>query len=239
MNEFEIMSRLKTKRQKKRSIKDDKDKKLIQLDKLRDKLWDAKYSIPWVELEQPYQKGYERFFILREDVAISSRALFYENLLMKINTVSYSDNKKFLKRRRKNRRKVWTVRPQSLRKITESEWRCNRLKLTDDEKFYFNRVEKYSEKTKTKQVYYEFRETWRYVLKIIPHMITHYKPIDIEIEGKLKLLNNFFDRRHLHNRLCKIKSGKVNYRYWDNWDPFKEIKKEFLKIKKEKQWEVL
>lgn len=105
MNEFEPMSRLKTTRQKKRLVKKDFKKRLLKLDKERDKLWDQKDQIQWLELEEPYQKGYERFFILRDDIARSSRADFFESLLRKINTIQYSDNRKFLKRKEKIEKK--------------------------------------------------------------------------------------------------------------------------------------
>lgn len=236
MNEFEPMSRLKTTRQKKRLVKEDFKKKLFKLDKERDKHWDQKIHIPWIDLDEPYQKGYERFFILREDVDRSNLADFFEGLLKKINTTQYSDNRKFLKRKRKDRKKIWVEEKQSLKEICMCDWVSNKLKLTEQEKRYFIRVEKYSAAYKCKVVRYIFIEPWRYVLKTIPHIITHYKPIDTELESKIKQIDNYFDRNFLNNKLYKMKAGNLNKCDWVDLD--KEGKKEFLKIKKEKQWEV-
>jgi hypothetical protein len=56
------------------------------------------------------------------------------------------------------------------------------------------RVEEYSHRKKCVDIYYEFTEAWRYVLWIKPNMITHYKPIDIELERELSLLDSFLER---------------------------------------------
>ncbi|MBS1606677.1 MAG: hypothetical protein JST42_28740 [Bacteroidetes bacterium] len=60
--------RLKTARQKRRAQKADREKQLIRLEKLRTILWRAKQQLPWIPLEEPYQKGWKRFFVMREDV---------------------------------------------------------------------------------------------------------------------------------------------------------------------------
>ncbi len=238
MNEYEPMSRLKTTRQKKRLVKEDFKKKLLKLDKERRKLWKEKHEIDWVELDEPYQKGYKRFFILREDVARSSRADFFESLLRKINTIQYSDNRKFLKRKRKDRKKIWVEKEQNLRAICECAWNSNKMKLTEEEKCYFVRKEKYHAASKSKKISYVFIEPWRYVLKIIPHIITHYKPIDTELESKIKQIDNYLARNFLNDKLYKMKAGNLNKWNWHKPDPDREGKKGFLKIKKEKQWEV-
>jgi hypothetical protein len=37
--------------------------------------------------------------------------------------------------------------------------------------------------------YYEFIEPWRFTLRIRPNMITHYKPVDFELEKELQSWN--------------------------------------------------
>jgi hypothetical protein len=49
--------KLKTARQKKRAVYGDKEKQLIALDKKRNYLSKAKYALPYIDLEVPYQKG--------------------------------------------------------------------------------------------------------------------------------------------------------------------------------------
>ena len=71
LDDYIQCSRLKTKRQKKRLVKEDFEKQLIQLNKLQDELWEKKRCLPLVPLAMPYQKGWQRYFVLREDIARS------------------------------------------------------------------------------------------------------------------------------------------------------------------------
>ena len=129
--------RLKTARQKRRAQKADREKQLIRLEKLRTKLWLDKQQLPWIPLEEPYQKGWKRFFVLREDVKRSHMADFYQTLLNKINTAQYSRDKTFSSRKRRLRRYEYTVRTQALREISVSEWNSPKLELTEKEKLLF------------------------------------------------------------------------------------------------------
>ena len=65
---YALSYRLRSARDKKRSQKEDFEKRLIQLDQEEDRLRAEKHKLPWVPLSEPYQKGWKRYFILREDV---------------------------------------------------------------------------------------------------------------------------------------------------------------------------
>jgi hypothetical protein len=43
--------------------------------------------------------------------------------------------------------------------------------------------------------YYEFIEPWRFTLRIRPNMITHYKPVDFELEKESAELESYL-RQH-------------------------------------------
>ena len=58
-----------------------------------------------IPLDKPYQKGFVRFFVVRDDVKQSKDGDFFEGILKKINTYMYSDNRKFLKKKEKKVRK--------------------------------------------------------------------------------------------------------------------------------------
>src|SRR4051812_19284598 len=94
--------RLRTARQRKRMQYEDFDKQLIQLDKEEDRLYRQKMNLGWEALHPPVQKGWVRSFILREDIARSRYAFFFEAMLKKINTYEYSWRKDF-KRKKKRR----------------------------------------------------------------------------------------------------------------------------------------
>jgi len=76
MNTHEWPRCIKSARRKRRLVKTDRDKQLIQLDKRRDELWEQKKLLPMVALEHPYQRGWQRFFVLRDDVKHSPRKGF-------------------------------------------------------------------------------------------------------------------------------------------------------------------
>ena len=104
---FDLLSyKLKTARQKKRLQKEDFDKRLIQIHKQEETLWNNRRKLPMVPLEQPYQKGWKRFFVLREDVRRCNKAAFYQQLLDKINTVQYSNDKNFKAKKNRSSKKT-------------------------------------------------------------------------------------------------------------------------------------
>ena len=92
-------------------------------------------------IRHPYQRGWKRFFVLRDDVNRSPKAEFYETLLTKINTVEYHHDKSFKRKKRRKGRNVYVVKQQLLREFYDYSWQVNRMKLTEDEKTCFTRVE--------------------------------------------------------------------------------------------------
>ena len=66
----------KSARRKKRLVKKDVDKQLIRLDKLRHSLTDQIRNLPPIILEKPYQRGWKRLFVLRDDIKRSDKADF-------------------------------------------------------------------------------------------------------------------------------------------------------------------
>jgi hypothetical protein len=162
--------------------------------------------------------------VVREDVLRSKDAAFFQELLLKINTFFYSENKKFQKRKRKYGRKIYVDRIQNLKKLNVREWKDPKLGLTEKERSFFVRVEEYCHRKKCIDIYYEFTEAWRYVLRIKPNMITHYKPVDIELERELSLLNSFLKQHKIEGIYYKKIIGKTCkwYRKAKEKNPFKQ-----------------
>ena len=95
--------RLRTARQKKWAAKEAQKKLLLGLHKERMELQHQQQNLGYVALIPPIVKGWKRYFVLRDDVARSKDAAFYQNILDKINKVEYCSRKDF-------RRKVRYVR---------------------------------------------------------------------------------------------------------------------------------
>jgi len=208
----EILSyRLRTVRQKKRMQYEDFDKQLLKLDREDDHLCEQKQVVVWVPLKPPIQRGWNRFFVLREDVAISKHAAFFENILNKINTCDWSHRKDFMVKYRRFGRKKYRVKKQSL--LRPDQWRFNRMGFTDAEKQLFDEV--WEMNTRGELVNrYVFREPWRFVLRIRPNVIDKVRKRDSMVESRLVEIRNYLEGNCYRRRLNKLLHGYERYGWW-------------------------
>jgi hypothetical protein len=198
---------LKTHRQKRRAVLKDRDKQLIGLYKKWLRIRNDIQTLGWDELKNPYQSGWKRSFVLREDVAVNKNATFYRNLLQKINTIQYSPKKDFLKKKRVYRKRVYMQRKQSLREFYHFE--MHRVKLSKSEFEMFVKVDFHDGKSlRTK---YVFSEPWRFVLKVEPNIITKTRKDDPLLKSNLDQLNNYLRGNDLENRMTKLRNGSVHW----------------------------
>ncbi len=219
MDKYELLYNLKSARRKKRLQKKDFDKQLIQLDKQRAILNARKRNLPMVPLAQPYQKGWKRFFVLRNDVRQSPQAEFYEALLEKINTVQYNHDKSFKrkkKRKRWKRRSTYEEKPQQLKEFTGYEWDHPKFNLSEKEKSCFHFKEYWCASAGKMQTSYVCTEPWRFVLVIKPHIIYEVKMIDEELEQEIKRLDNYIDNHYLEPKISRLIHG---WYQWGNYLP--------------------
>lgn len=208
-NQFKI----RTKRQRKRASIEAKDKKLIRLYKQEKELRKRKYNLPMIDLSPPIQKGYKRFFVVREDVKRSKMGSFYENLLQKINTFQYSSTKIFKKKAKRKGKKVLVDIEQKLSVIYPHELKKLKLDERQLDCFDYKIVQEVLGKTIREKQFYEFKEPWRYVLRIRPNMIDKVKAFDSELEQRIAELDTVLYKNHKNNgRLVKMK-GWSRYAY--------------------------
>ena len=221
LDDYINCSRLKSKKKKKQLVKKDFEKQLIQVSKLEKELWKKHRDLPLVPLITPYQKGWERYFVLREDVARSGDALFYNVLLEKINTVQYAPDKSFKKKKRKKGMYVYNDKQQTVKDFFEYEWASPKLELTEKEKAHFHKVERWSDNWKCYRIHYVFDEPWRFVLRVRPNMITHTKMVDADLESEIDNLGNYIMNNFLQYSMLKIVHGSVKRRRWKAKDILK------------------
>ncbi|UKB79910.1 hypothetical protein [Chryseobacterium sp. MEBOG07] len=137
----------------------------------------------------------------------------------------YSENRKFLKKKRKFGRKIYVEREQKLRYITSFSWDYPKLELTDRERQYFEKKEDYCPVRKIFGTYYIFTEPWRFTLRVKPNMITHYKPLDLELEKENAALDSYLEQYKVIGIMHKINLYKPN--------PWKErYQRELIKSRK-------
>jgi hypothetical protein len=204
-------SRIRSLRNKKRMQREDFDKTLIRLHKEEEVISKARRNLGWTELKPPVQRGFVRFFVLREDVKHTRQASFFEEILKKINTSQWSYRRDFKRKRRRFGKKVYAVREQSLHDIGEKEFFSR--KFNDLEKFYFYETLTHPKWSKTPVKVYRFIETWRFVLRVQPNMITQVRVKDLDLEMREAEIDKYFtyDGRQ---RLWKLLYGSVGWK-WD------------------------
>lgn len=186
------------------------DKYLIQLDKEEDDLNKKKYSLGWEPLLPPVQRGWKRFFILREDVAASKYAEFFQTLLDKINTNDWSYRKDFMIKKRRYGKKKYVVKDQKL--LEPCQWQFAKLEFTDSEKKFFHEVFEIDKWSRKPIKRYVFTEPWRFRLKIAPNMITKVRIKDSELEAEIDRIRSYMERNDLRKRQARVTRGY--YRDW-------------------------
>lgn len=195
-----------------------REKKLLDLDKENQKLWDAKYDLGWINLETPIFDGYEKKLILREDYTRRSDHKIYEDLLSIVGHSVYCRNKSFTSKNWKTKKlEPIKVLPKSL---SNSEFK---KKVPERLKRYFYRYfdTGYGYKYTLKETYM-FIESKRY-----KHYKTRVRLIDPEIESRIsevqdqlygnpknigKLDNLLGIRRHNDWDFNSLKYPKFNYK---------------------------
>ena len=226
-------SRLRSIRTRKRVAKTDYEKYLRECCNRHAELEKQKRTMPLVPLEKPYQKGYVRFFVVRDDVKRSKLGEFFDNLLTKINTYQYADNRKFQKKKKRRGRRIYVPRKQELLSFRQREWEyaIEKGKLVAEECKYFLKVERYNPDCKEFETYYEFAEPWRFILRVRPNIITHYRPIDFEIENELAGLNKVLDDYKNWGIIQKkvYRGGYSWNRFQKRWVPKTKYKRPLIK----------
>ncbi|MDQ0592417.1 hypothetical protein QFZ37_000786 [Chryseobacterium ginsenosidimutans] len=57
-------------------------------------------------------------------------------------------------------------------------------------------------------VYYEFIEPWRFILQVKPYMITHYKPLNSELEKEYAELESYLNQGKIKGIIQTTINGK-------------------------------
>ncbi|QNA44955.1 hypothetical protein [Lacibacter sediminis] len=211
-------------RKKKRMQYEDFDKQLIHLHKEERQLSKQKRNLGWEALTPPIQRGWKRFFVLREDVARSKHKVFFENILQKINTYDFSWRKDFKQKKRIRGRKIYVVKPQSLLKLSELD--LVKLEFNELEKqFFYEAWETDCRGLFVKR--FVFKEPWRFVLRVKPNMVDKVRKRDNLIEARLQEIDDYLSKNRFTGRLNKILHGSDG----NSWLKFYEKEKEKYRFK--------
>lgn len=217
--------RIKNKRQKKRIRITASQKKLLSIYAKQLQLDKAMRNQEYIPLNPPLQRGFKRYFILREDVSIGKDSDFFKHLLKKINTVEFSHRKDFKRKKKKKGKRIYVDRPQMLREFWPHE--LKKSGLTEKEMRFFKEVEEAIHKKVYKK--FVFAQPWRYQLKISPHLITHIQRINPILLQQAAELDKYLIKHHLSHKLYKLIYGSCFKCNWkgeeqDKYKPFTDPK---------------
>jgi hypothetical protein len=164
----------------------------------------------------PVQKGWKRSFVLREDVAKSDDADFYEGILAKINTTLWSYRKDFLKKKKIYGRKRYVVREQHL--LRPDEYHFKKLNFSEAEKQQFYEEVLLLGRSKVWIKRYVFKEPWRFVLRVQPNIIDKVRKRDPDIDARLHEIDNYLERNAYRDILAHLVHGSTKRSYWKDYE---------------------
>jgi hypothetical protein len=202
-----------------RNHREEEDKKIRRMLKQYNELWRNRRSTgTWIDID-PFQRGYIRYFVLRDDAKNRDDARYMQQVLDMVNTQDYSHREDFKYRNPKTGQ--WEVRGQGTKKLRVDEYQ----KLTEKQQSYFEKTSWYEHKwhagsrkwMRDKFVEgYTLRQPFYYVLKIEPNIVTQRYVPDTQHEALIKEISNYFDRNGLWPRIDKILGNSHNgYRKYD------------------------
>jgi hypothetical protein len=207
--------RYRSDREKAKAVKLDFEKQLLKLGRERKMLWQKKQKLGYEPLVPPVQKGFKRFFVLRDDVAKSPRAEFFLEILDKINTIQYSDTRQFTKTKRYHGRKIRLPKEQFLDSISGYEW--DKLKLPPEQQIYFEEMLESTAYREWQRVF-KFTQPWRFRLKIAPNLITRVSINDADLEKRLDEIDNYLERNSLEAKLQRLLHGSANGSFYKSYE---------------------
>jgi hypothetical protein len=206
-----------TKRREKRSFKEKKKKEIIALMEEQSRLHKAERKLGLIELKEPYQRGWKKFYVLREDVLNRKDADVFKEILKLIQHTIYS------------RKPDFTYKDFKTKKILPMEHGFHPISKAKYEKldpkikkhfglsYIYGYYNKYDSTPRQAYIVYRYcGPEYYFVTKIDKNIVTHAHAIDSVIESRLAEIYNYIDHHwreiaramHWHN----TRSGDDFYR---------------------------
>lgn len=206
-----------------------RDKLLLRLERESKQLQHALNDAPMLPLDEPYQRGWIKFYALREDVRLRHDVELYREVLAKINQRIWARSRDFIGPDKK---------PLDLRPgiILMHEWQ--RLNWTPTQRRLFAygpwKVETGFEATPHRHFYrrsghlvgFSILNPWWMEEMIEPWMITHRKANLPEVEQRLSEINSYLTHTCGRQRLSNLHGQR------DRWSfpSFRELRRKTASV---------
>lgn len=208
-----------TRRENRKEFKREEKIKLLRLDRELRKLVDQKYDMPLVPLEKPIRNGYKKTFILRDDIARREDADVLWKVLKEVNTTVYCSRKDFIAKNYKTK-KMEPIK-HGFRPVSKPRWDELEALWTPREIKWFSKysyltlescpVHKHGYLKGLCNCRYTTMPIFYVVDKIDIHYLTHYRPIDPDLETKISELRHYLYANDLYRKIWKYQTGALGY----------------------------
>jgi len=204
-----------------RDKKTEEHKRLRKMLKEYDKLSRARRDTgEWVDVE-PYQRGWIRYYVLRDDAKNRKDAREMQQVLDKINTEVHCNNERFERRNWKTG-KMEPI-PQKPKYLTTEQYND----LTEKQKSFFVKhdwveITMYGGYKQKRFVSgYVFEHSYYLVFKKEPNIVTQHWIPNQEIESRFGELKEHMQRNNLWAKMNKAMHWNTGAKYWRNGLPYK------------------
>lgn len=171
-----------------------------------------------VELPEPVFLGWERYFVVREDLRKSPEGPYLERLLALVQFVEHCDQKGVVKERDYRRGGVLRERPHRLKTVDPSTYWA----MTEKMKRYFEphvvRYRNYySQKTEV-QTSFALFEDWKFVTKVRERWKTHEIVYRVNVDEEEKLIHEHLYGPRAWEYRHWLRHVGDSYRQYDDYE---------------------
>lgn len=166
----------------KRKDKEAFQRSFLRLQKEDNELRQQARGLGFIQLDPPRRHGWEKFFVLREDIKRRNDANIIQNLLNKISK-SVTSKKRDFKHYSYEQNRIIVLNPE-LTPMLQKDFN----KLSEQEKKYFYPCYSY----KYNEIRYKFLNDYFFITKVKPYYLTQIKIFDREIVSREKEIENRF-----------------------------------------------
>lgn len=189
-----------------------RDKRLLRLERERDRLHLAERHAPIVPLERPYQRGWVKTFGLRKDALHHPDRAAFEAVLAVVNQRVYSRRDDFVDRtgrpivlnprvigRRQWRKLAWTARHRRL--FAYGIW--------SDDAVSFDRIHTLCH---WRRRGFKLMTAWWLQEQVLPFMITHRRECLPDVESRLAEIESHLRHTCGYERLLRLHGRRCRWR---------------------------
>lgn len=180
-----------------------RDKLLLRLERERNRLYKAKGDAPIIPLERPYQRGWVKSFVLREDTLHHPDINHFRAVLKEVNKKIYSKKRDFVSR-------TGEITLLRARIIPVREWAKLAWPLGCQRLFAYGnwRVEDFSpwmpHRWRQHVIGFKLMRDWWLEEEIQPHLITHQRVDLPDVRSRIAEIEAYFATHQGYQRLSRL-----------------------------------